>query len=144
MEGPMLTSTQDTSGRTRVPRDPCDESTDAAAQARRQFLRQRTGADLHHETFTGVAQVPIGVAGPLRIHGEHARGDFSVPLATTEGILVASDNRGMRLSTEGGGVRAAVVDEHTQRSPVFVLDHVLRAWEFGRWVASHDRLGRNR
>ena len=117
----MVTSAQDTSGRARVPRDPRDDYTDAAAQARRQFLRQRTGADLHHvgrysfdpsvlpgniENFTGVAQVPIGVAGPLRIHGEHARGDFYLPLATTEGTLVTTLARvrpGPR--AQGGGVR---------------------------------------
>ncbi len=51
-----------------------------------------------------MAQVPVGVAGPLRIEGEHARGEFSVPLATPEGTLVASYNRGMRLLGECGGV----------------------------------------
>ena len=80
-------------------------------RTRREFLRDQTGASLEHvgqfsfdpgvlpgniENFSGVAQVPIGVAGPLRINGEHAQGDFYVPLATTEGTLVASYNRGMR------------------------------------------------
>src|SRR5690606_30744114 len=123
-----------------------DHSLEAAAR-RRAFLHERTGAELHHvgqfsfdpgtlpgniENFTGVAQVPIGIAGPLHIVGEHARGDFYVPLATTEGTLVASYNRGMRLLTECGGVRTTVVDDRMQRAPVFVLEHAQAAREFGR------------
>ena len=95
-------------------------------RARRDFLREQTGVALDQvgafwfdpstlqgniENFTGVAQVPIGVAGPLLINGEHARGEFLVPLATTEGTLVASYNRGMRLLTECGGVTTTVVDD---------------------------------
>src|ERR1700761_3783058 len=96
----------------RIPRDQEDDYTADMASQRREFLREQTGADLEHvgsfsfdpgvlpgnvENFAGVAQVPIGVAGPLRIEGEHARGDFYVPLATAEGTLVASYNRGMRV-----------------------------------------------
>ena len=57
----------------------------------------------------------MGLAGPLRIDGEHAQGDFYVPLATTEGTLVASYNRGMRLLSAAGGVRATVVEDRMQR-----------------------------
>ena len=112
----------------------------------------RTGTELSHvgsysfepttlrgnvEQFTGVAQVPIGIAGPLLIDGEHARGQFYVPLATTEGTLVASFNRGMRLLTENGGVRATVVDDAMQRAPAFVLDDARQARAFGQWVDDH-------
>jgi NADP-dependent 3-hydroxy-3-methylglutaryl-CoA reductase len=135
--------------RVRVPRDPVDDSTAAAAQVRRDFLRDATGVAMDDvgrftldpatlpgnvENFIGAAQVPIGVAGPLRINGEHARGDFYIPLATTEGTLVASYNRGMRLLTECGGVTTAVVDERMQRAPVFILDDALRARAFGEWI----------
>lgn len=121
----------------------------AAAAVRREFLRERTGVELDHvgrfsvgpetlpgniENFIGVAQVPIGVAGPLHIDGEDARGDFYVPLATTEGTLVASYNRGMRLLTECGGVRTTVVADSMQRAPVFVLSDALHGREFGEWV----------
>ncbi|MEZ5114693.1 MAG: hydroxymethylglutaryl-CoA reductase [Candidatus Nanopelagicales bacterium] len=135
-----------------VPRDRTADHTDELAARRREFVREETGADLHHvgsysldpatlpgniENFTGVAQVPIGLAGPLRIHGQHAQGDFYVPLATTEGTLVASYNRGMRLLSEAGGVRATVVDDRMQRAPVFVFDDALQAAEFGAWVVEH-------
>ena len=137
-----------------VPRDRDQDYTPGLARRRREFVREMTGAELNHvasyslsettlpgniENFVGVAQVPIGVAGPLRINGEHARGDYYVPLATTEGTLVASYNRGMRLLTESGGVRATVVDERMQRAPVFVLGDALEARNFGTWLERHQR-----
>ena len=146
------TSTTRTNGRVRIPRDPSDDYTQELAAARRAFVQERTGTELRHvgqysvdpatlagnvENFLGVAQVPIGLAGPLRINGEHASGDFYVPLATTEGTLVASYNRGMRLLSESGGVRTTVVEEHMQRAPVFVLSDALEAREFGAWVDEH-------
>src|ERR1700759_202450 len=136
----------------RVPRDKTDDYTPSMAAERRAFLREQTGAKLEHvgqfsfdpsvlpgnvENFSGVPQVPIGIAGPLRLNGEHAQGDFYVPLATTEGTLVASYNRGMRLLTECGGVKTTVVDDSMQRAPVFILDDALDAREFGEWVDAH-------
>ena len=87
------------------------------------------------ENFIGVAQVPIGLAGPLRIQGEHAQGDFYVPLATSEGTLVASYNRGMRLLTECGGVKTTVVEQsHAARSRLLSSMTRSQAREFGSWV----------
>jgi hydroxymethylglutaryl-CoA reductase (NADPH) len=138
--------------RARIPRDPTNDYTAEAAAARRTFATQQTGATLDHvahfsqpidalagnvENFIGVAQVPIGLAGPLVVHGEHARGEFYVPLATTEGTLVASYNRGMRLLRESGGIKTTVVHENMQRSPVFTLGDALEAREFGEWVDEH-------
>jgi hydroxymethylglutaryl-CoA reductase (NADPH) len=137
----------------RIPRSKDEDYTPEMAAQRRAFLQERTGANLEHvgsfsfdpgvlpgniENFAGVAQVPIGVAGPFRINGEHAQGDFYVPLATTEGTLVASYNRGMRVLNECGGVRAAVVDDQMQRAPVFVFDDAVAAREFGEWVEEHE------
>jgi len=85
----------------------------------------------------GVAQVPIGLAGPLRINGEHAKGDFYIPMATSEGTLVASYNRGMRLLSESGGVRTTVVGQFMQRSPAFFFDDALQARDFGEWIAEN-------
>lgn len=135
-----------------VPRDPANDYTRELAAARRAFATEVSGAALEHvgsysfdpavlpgniENFLGVAQVPLGLAGPLRVLGEHARGDYYVPLATTEGTLVASYNRGMRLLTEAGGVRATVVDDRMQRAPVFVFESALEARDFGVWVVAH-------
>jgi len=135
--------------RTRIPRDREHDYTREMADKRQAFVAERTGAGLDHvrqysfdpgvlpgnvENFMGVAQVPIGLAGPLTLRGEHAQGDFFVPLATTEGTLVASYNRGMRVLGESGGIRTTVVDDHMQRAPAFIFDDALQAREFGRWV----------
>src|SRR4051794_8876260 len=107
-------------GRVTIPRDREGDYTREAADQRRAFGGGRTGAKLQHgpsysfepaevagnvENFIGVAQVPLGLAGPLLVHGEHAQGEFYVPLATAEGTLVASYNRGMKLVREAGGVK---------------------------------------
>jgi len=86
------------------------------------------------ESFTGVAQVPIGFAGPLKINGEQAQGEFVIPLATTEGTLVASYNRGMKVLNLSGGVVTTVVADRMQRAPVFVFDSAREARAFKTWV----------
>ena len=138
--------------RTPIPRDKSDDYTHEAAAERRKFVQERTGCVLDHvsqysfapgllpgniENFTGIAQVPLGLAGPLRIVGEHAQGDFYVPMATTEGTLVASYNRGMRVLSECGGVKTTVVKHSMQRSPVFELDDALQARSLSEWIDTH-------
>ena len=139
--------------RREVPRLPDDYST-AAARWRMAFLAAETGTRPEHigrysfdpavlagniENFTGVAQVPIGIAGPLLIDGEHARGTFYVPLATTEGTLVASYNRGMKLIHQAGGVRTTVMADVMQRAPAFGFDSARQARAFGDWVTEQLR-----
>lgn len=129
-----------------------DHSREAAAE-RRAFITARTGADLTHvgafsfdpavtrgniENVIGVAQVPIGLAGPVRIQGEHVTGeDVYVPLATTEGTLVASYNRGMRLLSEAGGVKTTIVERFMQRAPVFHFHDARGARNFASWLETH-------
>src|SRR5664279_5523187 len=146
----------------RLPRDNDDDYTREAAAARRQVVSAETGARLDHvaafsfdpgvvsgnmEGFSGVAQVPLGFAGPLLVHGEHASGEYFVPLATTEGTLVASYSRGMRITREAGGVTTTVIDDAMQRAPVFVFRDARAARDFGHWVdesfAAGDAAGQN-
>ena len=137
------------SDRAPIPRDSVNDYTPEMAERRAEFLREKTGATLNHvrrasfdpgvlpgniENFIGVAQVPIGLAGPLRSNGEHAKGDFYVPLATTEGTLVASYSRGMRVLSECGGVTATVVKRSMQRAPVFMFGTAREARDFGEWL----------
>ncbi|MDX6726505.1 MAG: hydroxymethylglutaryl-CoA reductase [Baekduia sp.] len=137
------------SDRTPVPRDRTDDYTRDAAQLRREFLTEQTGAVLDHvghysfdpsvlpvniEHFPGVAQVPIGIAGPLLVDGEHAQGQFYVPLATAEGTLVASYNRGMKLLHEAGGVKTTILEDHMQRAPSFIFASAREARAFGEWL----------
>lgn len=132
-----------------VPRDRENDYTREAQQMRADFARERTGVELEHvanysfdpaiamgniEHFIGVAQVPIGLAGPLLVNGEHAQGEFYVPLATAEGTLVASYNRGMRLLYECGGVTTTILDDRMQRAPSFLFPSAREARAFGQWL----------
>jgi hydroxymethylglutaryl-CoA reductase (NADPH) len=135
-----------------VPRDRENDYTEEAVERRRRFVRERTGVELEHvphysfepaitggniEQFIGVAQVPIGLAGPLLVDGEHAQGEFYVPMATAEGTLVASYNRGMRLLYEAGGVKTTIMADRMQRAPVFIMPSAREAREFCRWLDEH-------
>ncbi|MBN8724273.1 MAG: hydroxymethylglutaryl-CoA reductase [Acidobacteria bacterium] len=133
----------------KIPRSSTNDYTSEMAQIRRQFLTEKTNIELNNlgkfsidpstlpgniEHFTGIAQVPIGMAGPLLINGEHAQGEFYIPLATTEGTLVASYNRGMKLLYESGGVTTTVCDDAMQRAPVFIFPTARQARDFAKWV----------
>ncbi|MDB0047693.1 hydroxymethylglutaryl-CoA reductase [Porticoccaceae bacterium] len=133
----------------RIPRDSDNDYTEVMAKTRRDFAAAKTSAKLDHirhysidpattagniENFIGVAQVPLGLIGPLLVNGEHAQGDFYVPMATSEGTLIASYNRGARLLRESGGVKVTVVDDAMQRAPVFVFNDAREARDFGVWV----------
>jgi hydroxymethylglutaryl-CoA reductase (NADPH) len=136
-------------GRTAIPRNRVDDYSAEAIRARQEFVEAYSGVKLEHlpnysfdphttrgniENFTGVAQIPIGFAGPITVHGEHAEGDFIVPLATTEGTLVASYNRGMKILNLSGGVTCSVVGDVMQRAPVFVFENARQARDFIAWV----------
>jgi hydroxymethylglutaryl-CoA reductase (NADPH) len=71
------------------------------------------------------------------VHGEHAQGEFYVPMATAEGTLVASYNRGMRLLYEAGGVTTTIVEDHMQRAPAFLFASAREARAFCGWLDEH-------
>jgi len=89
------------------------------------------------ENMIGAIQVPVGIAGPLKIKGEHADGEFYVPLATTEGALVASVNRGMRIIAMSGGARAMVLQDNMTRAPAFRTESIDEARHLVKWVEEH-------
>ena len=137
---------------TKLPRDRTYDYTREMAAARRAVAQEQTGARLTHvgsysldpatlpgniENFSGVAQVPLGLAGPMRVNGECAQGDFYVPMATTEGTLVASYSRGMRLTRDAGGITTTVIKESMQRAPLFVFRSARAARDFGLWVTDN-------
>lgn len=86
------------------------------------------------ENFVGFTQMPVGVAGPVHILGSEAVGDYYVPLATTEGALVASYDRGARATRAAGGITSVCLAEGVQRSPVFKFKNVAYMGEFISWV----------
>lgn len=138
--------------RTTVPYSKDDNTSPEIIRARQRFAEEYTGVKLQHldkysfdpmatrgniENFSGVAQVPIGFAGPVKVNGEHAQGEFLIPLATTEGTLVASYNRGIKVLNLSGGVTATVVGDSMQRAPVFVFASAREARDFAQWVDDH-------
>ncbi|GAB2852252.1 hydroxymethylglutaryl-CoA reductase [Hymenobacter ruber] len=133
----------------RIPRSEEDDYSEAAIAARQRFAEQFSEKEFKHlkhysfdahqlqgncEHFMGVAQIPVGLAGPLTVNGEHAQGDFLIPMATTEGTLVASYNRGIQVLNLCGGVKCTVIGDAMQRAPVFVFDDARGARDFGKWV----------
>jgi len=136
----------------RIPRDEDDNYGEDIVDERQQFVEEYSGTSLDHvphhsfdphttegnvENFTGVAQIPLGFAGPLTVHGEHAQDDVLIPLATSEGTLVASYNRGMKVCNLSGGVEATVSGDCMQRAPVFVFNDAREARDFTHWVDDH-------
>ncbi len=89
------------------------------------------------ENPIGTAQIPVGVAGPLLINGDNAHGLFYVPMATTEGALIRSYERGMVALTRAGGVSTHVYIDENRVSPVFFFDSSDEAYEFSSGIQSH-------
>ncbi|AHG04653.1 3-hydroxy-3-methylglutaryl-CoA reductase [Halobacterium sp. DL1] len=125
---------------------------DTAAAARRELLARETGADLGAtgsftfdaesvdsaiENLAGGTQLPLGVAGPLAVSGGAADDEFYLPLATTEGALVASVNRGCSAITAAGGANARVTKVGMTRAPVFRVADVTEGAEVAEWVGEN-------
>lgn len=132
-----------------IPRHPENDYEESMIEKRREYLSDFTGRKPQHlarptydpgvlegncEHFVGVAQVPLGIAGPIHINGTHAQGSFLVPLATTEGTLVASYNRGIKLLNKCGGVQCTVQEEAMQRAPCFVMENAREGLKFREWL----------
>ncbi len=91
-------------------------------------------AEKNIENMIGCVQVPLGFAGPLKVNGASAQGEFLVPMATTEGALLASVNRGCSVITASGGAKSIVVQDHMTRAPVFRVRDVGHGNEVSIWV----------
>jgi|SRR6185312_2428933 len=133
---------------------PRDLTPEEAAEIRRQALEELTRTELsnigHHsldvqrasrrncENFIGVAQIPMGVVGPLKVRGKYADGDFYVPLATTEAALVASTNRGCAALREAGGAVVRIEDVGMTRAPVFRTSGIVQTQAFVQWIQEHE------
>ena len=123
--------------------------TSADVEERRKAVEELTGADLspitdfsfdpekaskNIENMIGVTQIPLGFSGPVLIKGDLANGPFLIPLATTEGALVASVSRGMSVITAAGGSRVKVFDDAMTRAPVFRVNGIDHSVEVIEWI----------
>ncbi len=128
-----------------------NDATDAGLATRRAFLEQEYHFDLgplsgptgtpppeqlngNIENLIGFAQIPVGVIGPLRINGLYAHGDYTVPMATTEGAMIASYHRGAYVISQAGGVSAMCLTESVSRAPGFVFKNMIEAAGFMDWM----------
>ncbi|MEM7550804.1 MAG: hydroxymethylglutaryl-CoA reductase [Bacteroidota bacterium] len=133
----------------KIPRDEKDDYSEESIKTRQKFVEEFAKTELKHvphysfdphilqgniEHFAGVAQIPLGFAGPMKIDGEHAKGEFIIPMATTEGTLVASYNRGIKAINMSGGVKCTISGDAMQRAPVFVFEDARGARDFVTWV----------
>lgn len=98
--------------------------------------KQATGRNC--ENIIGAVSVPLGIAGPLAIlHSPQQKHEYYIPLATTEGALVASVNRGCKAIFLSGGARVVSKKIGITRAPVFTVEHVFAAEKFIAWITVH-------
>eukprot|EP01133_Synstelium_polycarpum_P007387 gene7387-8622_t len=109
------------------------------------FARSLASLPLHHYDYTkvlgacceniiGYVPIPVGVAGPLLLDGKLV----SIPMATTEGCLVASTHRGCKAITKSGGARSAVIGNGMTRAPVVRFPGVTRSAELKKWIENQE------
>lgn len=126
------------------------DRTEKGLARRREQLRERgietaqlagTGPELSPgdlegmiENFVGFARIPVGVIGPVRVNGTNAHGDFFVPMATTEGALVASYQRGAQVISQAGGSTVVCLTESVSRAPYFEFQDIREVGLFVNWV----------
>lgn len=124
-----------------------------AVKIRRKYIEYLTGVKLNHigkytlneeiamkkniENMIGAVQIPLGFAGPLKINGEYAKGEYNIPLATTEGALVASVNRGCSVINKCGGCNVRVIDDKMTRAPIFKTESVVEAIKLKNWIINN-------
>jgi hydroxymethylglutaryl-CoA reductase (NADPH) len=126
---------------------------DDAAAARRLLVAEQSGADLdavgdygfpaeraepNIENMIGAAQIPMGVAGPVSVAGGATDDTVYLPMATTEGALLASVNRGCSVIESAGGATARVTKSGMTRAPVFRVGDVVEAEALVAWVRDNE------
>lgn len=100
-------------------------------------ISEKIASSKNCENMVGVTQIPLGVAGPIKIVGDHIKGNYYMPFATTEGALVASINRGCKVITESGGVNVSVHNVGVTRGPVFHTGSIKKSNKFYKWIKTN-------
>ncbi|MEM6796217.1 MAG: hydroxymethylglutaryl-CoA reductase (NADPH) [Acidobacteriota bacterium] len=143
------------SGKLKFHQLPAELSGREKAELRRRAVERQTGSNLDNmgqysfdadrastqncENMIGAAQIPIGVIGPVRVRGQYVHDEeLLVPLATTEGALIASTNRGCRALREAGGAVVRVENVGITRAPVFRTSGIVQTTEFLEWIQDHE------
>jgi len=133
----------------KIPRSITDNYSGEIVEERINWLKKKTELELsgitqysispqdtkgNIENFIGIAQVPVGLTGPLKINGDYAKDNFFIPLATTEGALVASYNRGMKIISESGGANPRLLKDETYIGAIIEFNNLSEVIEFSNWI----------
>ncbi|KAN0033832.1 hypothetical protein ACTFIV_000306 [Dictyostelium citrinum] len=86
------------------------------------------------ENVIGYVPIPVGTAGPIQLNGQLV----TIPMATTEGCLVASTHRGCKAITESGGAKCTITSRGMTRAPVVRFSDIVKASEFVSWINDND------
>jgi hydroxymethylglutaryl-CoA reductase (NADPH) len=97
----------------------------------------KTASTKNCENMIGTVQIPLGVAGPLKIKSSLQSREVYVPLATTEGALVASVSRGAKVIVLSGGANINSKRIGITRAPVFVVKNIQEGEEIAKWIGNN-------
>ena len=129
------------------------EDANQATDIRRKFIEEKTNTQLEHigkysidmtltaqkniENQIGTIQVPVGVAGPVIINTEEETIETYVPMATTEGALLASVNRGCSVIRKSEGCSVSILNNQMTRAPVIKTKNIHDANKLKIWIEEH-------
>lgn len=129
------------------------ENFNNAVDIRREFIEEFTDTKLENiskytldmdkaskkniENPIGTIQIPLGVVGPVKINGEYADGIFYIPLATSEGALLASVNRGCSVIRKSGGANVRIFSDKMTRAPVIKTNSIVESLEIKKWIENN-------
>lgn len=130
------------------------ENANQATDIRRKFIENKTNTTLKHigkysidmtetakkniENQIGTIQVPVGVVGPVKINTENDEViETYAPMATTEGALLASVNRGCSVIRHSNGCSVAILKNQMTRAPVIKTKNVHEANKIKTWIEEH-------
>ena len=120
-------------------RNAVEKATNAKLENISKYSFDPSAAEKNIENMIGATQVPLGFAGPMTVHGEHARGEFIVPMATTEGALVASVSRGMSVISSSGGAKVRIFKDAMTRAPVFRVNGIEHSSDVMEWILNNEK-----
>src|SRR3989339_164087 len=100
--------------------------------------------NIHCENKIGATSLPLGIAGPLKIssfaEASEDRQNYFIPLATTEGALVASVSRGCKAINLSGGTTSIVENVGVTRGPVYETSGLQESFTFKKWLENNFEL----
>ncbi|MBI5331956.1 MAG: hydroxymethylglutaryl-CoA reductase [Candidatus Aenigmarchaeota archaeon] len=92
------------------------------------------------EQQIGGAVTPLALAGPLKISGEYAKGEFYIPIATNEAALVAGLQRGIKAVNAAGGINVVVTRDHMARAPLIECNDIAHAKKISKEIKEKGTL----